>query len=52
LDYGCGPGNDVVGFLLHTNAKQVIGMDVFAEGVGAGDAAELRFTRSPGTVFG
>jgi ubiquinone/menaquinone biosynthesis C-methylase UbiE len=28
LDYGCGPGNDVVGFLLHTNAKQVIGMDV------------------------
>jgi SAM-dependent methyltransferase len=28
LDYGCGPGNDVVGFLVHTNAKQVIGMDV------------------------
>jgi ubiquinone/menaquinone biosynthesis C-methylase UbiE len=28
LDYGCGPGNDVVGFLLHTGAKQVIGMDV------------------------
>jgi SAM-dependent methyltransferase len=28
LDYGCGPGNDVVGFLLHTRAKQVIGLDV------------------------
>lgn len=28
LDYGCGPGNDVVGFLIHTGAKQVIGMDV------------------------
>jgi ubiquinone/menaquinone biosynthesis C-methylase UbiE len=28
LDYGCGPGNDVVGFLLHTNAARVIGMDV------------------------
>jgi SAM-dependent methyltransferase len=28
LDYGCGPGNDVTGFLLHTRAKQVIGMDV------------------------
>lgn len=28
LDYGCGPGNDMVGFLTHTNAKGVIGMDV------------------------
>ena len=28
LDYGCGPGNDVVGFLIHTNADKVIGMDV------------------------
>jgi ubiquinone/menaquinone biosynthesis C-methylase UbiE len=28
LDYGCGPGNDVVGFLLHTRATQVIGVDV------------------------
>ncbi len=28
LDYGCGPGNDVVGFLLHTEAKRVIGLDV------------------------
>ena len=25
LDYGCGPGNDVTGFLLHTKAKRVIG---------------------------
>jgi ubiquinone/menaquinone biosynthesis C-methylase UbiE len=28
LDYGCGPGNDVVGFLIHTGASRVIGMDV------------------------
>jgi ubiquinone/menaquinone biosynthesis C-methylase UbiE len=28
LDYGCGPGNDVVGFLIHTNARKVLGMDV------------------------
>jgi SAM-dependent methyltransferase len=28
LDYGCGPGNDVVGFLIHTGAAEVIGIDV------------------------
>lgn len=28
LDYGCGPGNDLVGFALHTNARKIIGMDV------------------------
>lgn len=28
LDYGCGPGNDVVGFTLYTNAKKIIGMDI------------------------
>src|SRR3954467_12675844 len=28
LDYGCGPGNDVVGFLLYTDAARVIGFDV------------------------
>lgn len=28
LDYGCGPGNDVVGFLVHTGARKVIGLDV------------------------
>ena len=28
LDYGCGPGNDVVGFLLWSNARKVIGIDV------------------------
>ena len=27
LDYGCGPGNDLVGFLIYTNAKKVIGID-------------------------
>jgi ubiquinone/menaquinone biosynthesis C-methylase UbiE len=28
LDYGCGPGNDVVGLLLYSGAAKVIGMDV------------------------
>lgn len=28
LDYGCGPGDDVTGFLLWSNALKVIGMDV------------------------
>jgi len=28
LDYGCGPGNDVVGLLLYSGAARVIGMDV------------------------
>jgi ubiquinone/menaquinone biosynthesis C-methylase UbiE len=28
LDYGCGPGNDVVGFALHTRAARIIGADV------------------------
>jgi SAM-dependent methyltransferase len=28
LDYGCGPGNDVAGFLLWSNARKVIGIDV------------------------
>jgi ubiquinone/menaquinone biosynthesis C-methylase UbiE len=31
LDYGCGPGNDVVGFLIHTGAAEVIGVDVSAK---------------------
>jgi SAM-dependent methyltransferase len=28
LDYGCGPGNDVVGFALYSGAARVIGVDV------------------------
>jgi SAM-dependent methyltransferase len=28
LDYGCGPGNDTVGFLISSNAKKIIGLDV------------------------
>jgi ubiquinone/menaquinone biosynthesis C-methylase UbiE len=31
LDYGCGPGNDVVGFVAHTYARKVIGIDVSAK---------------------
>lgn len=28
LDYGCGPGNDLVGFALYSRATKIIGMDV------------------------
>lgn len=28
LDYGCGPGNDLLGWLLFSNAEAVIGIDV------------------------
>jgi ubiquinone/menaquinone biosynthesis C-methylase UbiE len=28
LDYGCGPGNDVVGFTIHTDAARIVGADV------------------------
>jgi len=28
LDYGCGPGNDIVGFAVRGKARHVIGMDV------------------------
>lgn len=28
LDYGCGPGNDLVGFALHTRAARIVGADV------------------------
>ena len=31
LDYGCGPGNDVTGFLIYSGAARVIGMDVSAK---------------------
>jgi SAM-dependent methyltransferase len=28
LDYGCGPGHDVVGFALYSGAHRIIGVDV------------------------
>ncbi|MEZ5124142.1 MAG: class I SAM-dependent methyltransferase [Solirubrobacterales bacterium] len=28
LDYGCGPGNDLAGFVLHTGARRIVGADV------------------------
>ncbi len=28
LDYGCGPGNDLVGFLVYSKAKKIIGIDI------------------------
>jgi ubiquinone/menaquinone biosynthesis C-methylase UbiE len=34
LDYGCGPGDDVIGFLLRSNVAKVIGMDVSGKALG------------------
>jgi SAM-dependent methyltransferase len=34
LDYGCGPGNDVVGFLALGRAERVVGVDVSATSLG------------------
>ena len=31
LDYGCGPGNDLTGLLLHSDPAKVIGIDVSAK---------------------
>jgi ubiquinone/menaquinone biosynthesis C-methylase UbiE len=28
LDYGCGPGNDLLGFALYTRARKILGIDV------------------------
>ena len=28
LDYGCGPGNDLTGFAIHTRARRIVGVDV------------------------
>lgn len=33
LEYGCGPANDLVGFLHYSKAKKVIGMDVSETGL-------------------
>ncbi len=34
LDYGCGPGNDVTGFLVHTGASRVVGVDISEKALG------------------
>jgi SAM-dependent methyltransferase len=34
LDYGCGPGDDVMGFLLWSKAAKVIGMDISGTALG------------------
>jgi ubiquinone/menaquinone biosynthesis C-methylase UbiE len=31
LDYGCGPGNDLVGYSIYTNAPKIIGIDISAK---------------------
>jgi ubiquinone/menaquinone biosynthesis C-methylase UbiE len=34
LDYGCGPGNDLTGFALHTEARRIVGVDVSERALG------------------
>jgi ubiquinone/menaquinone biosynthesis C-methylase UbiE len=34
LDFGCGPGDDVTGFLLHTRARRVLGADISEKALG------------------
>jgi len=34
LDYGCGPGNDLVGLALYTRAARIVGMDVSRTALG------------------
>jgi SAM-dependent methyltransferase len=34
LDYGCGPGDDVTGFLLQTGARRVLGADISQKALG------------------
>jgi SAM-dependent methyltransferase len=34
LDYGCGPGDDVTGFLVHTGARRVTGADISHKALG------------------
>jgi SAM-dependent methyltransferase len=31
LDYGCGPGNDVVGYSIYTDARKIVGIDISAK---------------------
>ncbi len=31
LDYGCGPGNDLVGYCIYTKARKIIGIDISAK---------------------
>lgn len=33
LDYGCGPGHDLVGFSINSNPKRLIAMDVSAQSI-------------------
>jgi SAM-dependent methyltransferase len=39
LDYGCGPGNDIVGFIEYSNPRSVIGIDI------SENAINLAYTR-------
>jgi ubiquinone/menaquinone biosynthesis C-methylase UbiE len=41
LDYGCGPGNDLVGWLCYSKAKTIIGMDISRRAL---ELASMRLT--------
>lgn len=45
LDYGCGPGNDLVGLLEHSTPRRIIGMDVASSSL---EQARARVALHPG----
>ncbi len=56
LDFGCGPGDDVVGFLLYSGARSVVGLDASRKALGllrdrlelhAVDPARIRLIHTP-----
>ena len=50
LDYGCGPGNDLVGFALYSNAKKIIGMDVSSKALDLAAARGALHGVDPGKI--
>jgi SAM-dependent methyltransferase len=47
LDYGCGPGHDLVGFAEYGNARRIVGIDVSPSSL---EEARARLTLHPGPV--
>ena len=48
LDYGCGPGNDLTGYALHTGARRIIGVRRVGDGAGPGPGAARSAWRGAG----
>jgi ubiquinone/menaquinone biosynthesis C-methylase UbiE len=50
LDYGCGPGNDLVGFAINTRAKKIIGIDISEKALNLAGARLALHNIEPGRV--